>query len=189
MDEAELNPLKLARVKSGLSLRELAEKSNVAHMTIYMLESGQRKAHLKTLYTLAEALQMPVGELLGLQDHTSSERGRKGAQSRATRQRKQSTPNEPKPTTTTSKKNSRKPKQSFNFWLVINKDRENLADAETHGPLTEKSAQQLATSIAKPTRIYQAANAAEANKKHLAWLTEAVRHGDINAWFSKHIQK
>lgn len=83
---------------------------------------------------------------------------------------------------------AKKKTEPANYWLLVAKSLDNFAESEFHGPLTEKSASQLAANIKTPTRIYQADSAGDAGAKHLAWLTQAVREGSLNAWLIKNIQ-
>ena len=73
-----MNALKRLRATSRLSLRELAKNSSVSHKTISLIENDKQKAHLGTLSKLADALSVPIEELLELEDKTASERGSKG---------------------------------------------------------------------------------------------------------------
>src|SRR5215204_3937486 len=58
-----MNPLKEARRNAGLTLQQLAEKSELAVETLSRLENGQRKPQVKTLTKIAKALDLPVAEL------------------------------------------------------------------------------------------------------------------------------
>jgi transcriptional regulator with XRE-family HTH domain len=51
-----MNPLKFARARAGMSVRELAKVSGVHFTTIHDLETGKRKAAVSTLGKLAKAL-------------------------------------------------------------------------------------------------------------------------------------
>ncbi len=58
-----MNALKAARTRSGLTLRELAEKSGVGKDTISRLENYQGTPQAQTLRKLADALEVPIAEL------------------------------------------------------------------------------------------------------------------------------
>src|SRR5215212_5990450 len=58
-----MNALKAARGRSGLTLRELAEKSGVGKDTISRLENYQGTPQAQTLRKLADALEVPIAEL------------------------------------------------------------------------------------------------------------------------------
>jgi transcriptional regulator with XRE-family HTH domain len=79
-----MNKLKLLRAESGLSLRELANKSTVDQSTISLLENDRQKAQITTLGKLAKAISESIGrkvtveDLADLVDHSASIRGRKG---------------------------------------------------------------------------------------------------------------
>lgn len=61
-----MNPLRDFRIKQGLSVRKLAEKSKVHFTTINELEMGRRKAEHYTLGKLAAALGIDYKELSAL---------------------------------------------------------------------------------------------------------------------------
>jgi transcriptional regulator with XRE-family HTH domain len=73
-----VNILKRLRTERGLSLRKLATKADLDQSTISMIENDKKKAMLTTLQKLAAALEVPLENLLELQDTGASERGRKG---------------------------------------------------------------------------------------------------------------
>ncbi|MFE6779908.1 helix-turn-helix domain-containing protein [Streptomyces sp. NPDC057702] len=52
------------RVERGLSLSEVARRSGVAKSALSQLESGQGNPTLQTVFSLANALQVPVSDLL-----------------------------------------------------------------------------------------------------------------------------
>jgi len=56
--------LKSRRVTRGLSLSELARLSGVAKATLSALEAGDANPTLDTLWSLASALKVPLGELV-----------------------------------------------------------------------------------------------------------------------------
>ena len=57
--------LRAARLKTGLSIRQLARRVSIAHSYIVKLETGQKtKPNAEYLYRLAEALELDPTELL-----------------------------------------------------------------------------------------------------------------------------
>ena len=60
-----LKRLKEVRRYKGYTLRELGSMSGVAYTTIFALENLRRKAQLKTVKKLADALEVETEELLG----------------------------------------------------------------------------------------------------------------------------
>lgn len=52
------------RAQAGLTQADLAAKSGVSPATIQRLESLKHGAHLRTLYRLAKALNVGIGDLL-----------------------------------------------------------------------------------------------------------------------------
>ncbi len=66
MTEAAMKPrdaLRNARLKSGLSQREVAQKVGVSDMTISNIETGRYDVKLPTARRLAKLLGMPVERL------------------------------------------------------------------------------------------------------------------------------
>jgi transcriptional regulator with XRE-family HTH domain len=63
-----MNSLKEFRIKAGLSLRDLAEKSGLNFTTIHELETGKRKARLVTAGKLAIALGIEWRQLTDIID-------------------------------------------------------------------------------------------------------------------------
>lgn len=57
-----MNKIKLARIKRGVTQRELAEKLGVNRVTVVGYEKCKPQA--KTLYKVAKALEIEVEELL-----------------------------------------------------------------------------------------------------------------------------
>jgi transcriptional regulator with XRE-family HTH domain len=57
--------LKRARNHRGVTLTELAAETGISKSTLSRLESGQRKPSLELLLPIAEAHQVPLGELVG----------------------------------------------------------------------------------------------------------------------------
>lgn len=57
--------MRRARLGSGLSVKELSEKSGVTVMTIYSVESGSRNPSLTTLVRLASALRLSLDDYVG----------------------------------------------------------------------------------------------------------------------------
>src|SRR3954467_2710999 len=56
--------LKALRERSGLSLSELARRSDIAKGTLSQLESGAGNPTIETVFSLSSALQVPVSSLL-----------------------------------------------------------------------------------------------------------------------------
>lgn len=52
------------RLRAGLSVDELAQRTGVNRATLYRIESG-RRPHMKTARALADALGITVAEFLG----------------------------------------------------------------------------------------------------------------------------
>jgi transcriptional regulator with XRE-family HTH domain len=57
--------LRVGREAAGLSLAELARRSGVARATLTSLEAGEGNPTLETVYALANALGVPISELIG----------------------------------------------------------------------------------------------------------------------------
>ena len=57
--------LRARRDEAGLSLAELARRSGVARATLTALEAGDGNPTLETLYALANALGLPLSDLIG----------------------------------------------------------------------------------------------------------------------------
>jgi transcriptional regulator with XRE-family HTH domain len=58
--------LREKRLLLGLSQEELAEKANVHRTYIGMLERGEKNITLKNIEKIAEALQLPINDLMKL---------------------------------------------------------------------------------------------------------------------------
>jgi transcriptional regulator with XRE-family HTH domain len=56
--------LRQARETKGMSTRELAEKVGVSHSAIYKYESDKSEPRVSHLKWLAEALDLPIMELI-----------------------------------------------------------------------------------------------------------------------------
>lgn len=52
-----------ARIKGGLSVKELAEKANVSASYIYAIESGARGTHIDKLSRIANALGISLYDI------------------------------------------------------------------------------------------------------------------------------
>ncbi len=64
-----MNNIKRIRISQGLTLQALSSKSNVAIGYLADLENGKAlNPTLKTLNKISKALQVPVSELLGLNE-------------------------------------------------------------------------------------------------------------------------
>lgn len=57
--------LRQARTDRGVSQNELGRRCRLPRSSIYRLETGDREPRLSTVLLLAEALGMPVGDLVG----------------------------------------------------------------------------------------------------------------------------
>lgn len=60
--------IKLARRNAGLTQKELGQKLGITYQTLAQWENDLRKPKFDTLKRIADALGVPVGELLGLED-------------------------------------------------------------------------------------------------------------------------
>lgn len=60
--------IKLARRNAGLTQKELGQKLGITYQTLAQWENDLRKPKFETLKRIADALGVPVGELLGLED-------------------------------------------------------------------------------------------------------------------------
>lgn len=58
------NRVRLFRVAAGLTQQTLAERAGIALRTLSLIENGE-DTRLSTLYAIAEALDIPLRELLG----------------------------------------------------------------------------------------------------------------------------
>ena len=67
----------------------LAEKTGLSRATISGLENGTRKGTRNNLAAIEEALGLDAGTLDELRDTTAAERGRKGGQANAARQKEE----------------------------------------------------------------------------------------------------
>ena len=56
--------IKSIRIEKGLTVSELADKINVSAPTVSRYESNKREPNYETLLLIAEALEVPVSELL-----------------------------------------------------------------------------------------------------------------------------
>jgi transcriptional regulator with XRE-family HTH domain len=63
---AEVGPrLKRARAQRDVTLTELAAATGISKSTLSRLEAGQRRPSLELLLPIAQAHQIPLGELVG----------------------------------------------------------------------------------------------------------------------------
>ena len=60
--------IKVARIRRGLSGRELAERLGVSHTWVSVRETGSLSCTLRDIGALADALRMSVAELLGFSE-------------------------------------------------------------------------------------------------------------------------
>lgn len=58
------NKIQMTRLKKGLSLTELAEKSNVSAATISKIEKGERNFRMTTFFKIGEALEVNFSTLV-----------------------------------------------------------------------------------------------------------------------------
>lgn len=56
--------LRKLRLERGLSQAELAKKANVSQSIIAYIERGTKSPTVNLAYELAEALEVPIGELI-----------------------------------------------------------------------------------------------------------------------------
>ena len=59
------NKIQVTRLKKGLSLTELAEKSNVSAATILKIEKGESNFRMTTFFKIGEALEVNFSTLVG----------------------------------------------------------------------------------------------------------------------------
>lgn len=64
--------LKEARLKSGLSQKELSENIGVAKSTYSLYESGKREPNVNTIKKIASALNVSADILLGIDDQPTT---------------------------------------------------------------------------------------------------------------------
>lgn len=64
------NNLRDIREKQGFSLNELARKANIGKATLSVLEAGKGNPNIETIWAIANALEVPFGQLI---DSSSSE--------------------------------------------------------------------------------------------------------------------
>lgn len=71
MGEVFNKNLKIARERTGLSQKDVAEKIGVAKSTYSLYESGNREPNVQTIKKIADVLHISADELLGLEEpHT-----------------------------------------------------------------------------------------------------------------------
>lgn len=56
------------RLQAGLTMQQLADKINVKYLSIYRWETGKRSPALVHVVAIAEALDISLPELLGIDD-------------------------------------------------------------------------------------------------------------------------
>lgn len=59
------NLIRMTRLKKGLSLEELAIKSNVSAATILKIEKGESNFRMSTFFKIGEALEVNFSTLIG----------------------------------------------------------------------------------------------------------------------------
>lgn len=57
--------IRMERLKKGLSLEELAKKSEISAATISKIEKGERNFRLTTFFSIASALGVKMNSLIG----------------------------------------------------------------------------------------------------------------------------
>lgn len=57
--------IRMARLKKGLSLEELAAKINISAATIAKIEKGERNFRMTTFFSIGEALEVNFSTLVG----------------------------------------------------------------------------------------------------------------------------
>lgn len=61
--------LSTARLRSGLTQKQLAQKIGVSTNCVSMYETGKRMPNIKTVRIIADALHVSTGELIPIIDH------------------------------------------------------------------------------------------------------------------------
>lgn len=64
--------LKSARIRSGLSQKDVAESIGVAKSTYSLYESGKREPNVNTIKKISDCLKVSVDELLGLNEEPTT---------------------------------------------------------------------------------------------------------------------
>lgn len=64
--------LKEARIKSGLSQKEVSENIGVAKSTYSLYESGNREPNVNTIKKIADVLSVSADTLLGIEDEPTT---------------------------------------------------------------------------------------------------------------------
>ncbi len=70
--------LRKLREASGLSLRQFAEKIEIEHTQLFLIEKGRINTTISTAQALAEALDIPVSKLFDFPFQTPGTSGKKG---------------------------------------------------------------------------------------------------------------
>ena len=60
--------LRECRLRAGLTMQQLADKLNVQYISIYRWETGKRSPALVHVVAMAEALDVSLTELLGMDE-------------------------------------------------------------------------------------------------------------------------
>jgi len=134
-----MNSLKEQRLKQGLSVRQLAEKSRVNPSAISLIENDRRRAQQLTLSKLATALDVPSDTFSTLLDTAAAERGRASQRKQSERKRQQS---QTLATTTTTSTSAGTPptrptrSRKKNNWVFDD-------EGTPYGPFTEDTARRL----------------------------------------------
>ncbi len=70
------NNLRATRLEKGWSLRQLATEADVSPSLISQIENGRTMPSVRTLYSLAEALSLPITHLVPIKELPAEEQGR-----------------------------------------------------------------------------------------------------------------
>ncbi len=62
--QVNTDQMRRLRLEAGLSLRALALAAGLSHDTVMGIEGGKRTPHPATVKKIAEALKVPVGDLV-----------------------------------------------------------------------------------------------------------------------------
>ena len=65
--------IKAARISAKMTQAELAKKLEISYVVISQYENGKRNPKLETLQKIADALEVPVSDLLGLPTPANSD--------------------------------------------------------------------------------------------------------------------
>lgn len=72
MSERFFENLKIARLRAGLSQKEVASRIGVASSTYSLYESGNREPNIDTIKRIADVLNASADELLGINSEVTT---------------------------------------------------------------------------------------------------------------------